>query len=174
MLFVSGFFIHNQETFRFLWNMEADLNWYQEILQIMLRTCPTPKKRCKHGKQQPFQILAITAFSNFWQNNGFLKFWQTTAFSHLGKLPFQILATNSHFTSWQTAFPNPGKWQPFYILANCLSESWLIMAYSNPGKQLPWQTTALISFFCLVGTWRVNHYCIHHEDRPRSDTPQFQ
>ena len=90
----------------FCWGYGKQILTGARNLATMSRLCSTPKKRCKDGKQQPFQILAITAFSNFWQNNGFLKFWQTTAFSHLGKLPFQILATNSHFTFWQLPFQN--------------------------------------------------------------------
>ena len=138
----------NKNFKTFYWGYGKQILTGARNLATMSRLCSTPKKRCKDGKQQPFQILAITAFSNFWQNNGSLKFWQTTAFSHLGKLPFQILATNS-----------PGK-LPFRILATDSHlhpgklpfQSWLTMAFSTSGKQLPWQTTALISFFCLVGT----------------------
>ena len=105
----------------FYWGYGKQILTGARNLATMSRLCSTPKKRCKDGKQQPFQILAITAFSSFWQNNGFLKFWQQrpfhilanchfkswrlTAILHPGKLPFQILANDSHSTFWQTAFP---------------------------------------------------------------------
>ena len=109
----------------FYWGYGKQILTGARNLATMSRLCSTPKKRCKDGKQRPFQILAITAFSNFWQNNGSFKFWQTTAFSHLGKLPFQILATNSHL--------HPGK-PPFRILANNgLFKSWQTIALANNG-----------------------------------------
>ena len=120
----------------FYWGYGKQILTGARNLATISRLCSTPKKRCKDGKQQPFQILAITAFSNF---------GKTTALSNSGKQrPFHILA-NCHFKSWRlTSILHPGQ-LPFQILANNgLFKSWQTIALANNGP-----------YFLLLFSWDI-------------------